>query len=283
MSVSSRPQNASAAREQVIARFPVAIGVVAGGMRLLGVISPVQPPLVTSGPDGCPSGFPVGAPQGSRSGRARSKNPSPAVRSFRPVVLDGRRDRAGSTRTGGLHGPDREKCFARQRSPRRTRRGAGRGLGEVADRAVITAGDSTGFHVLVAEARDGYRWRSVASLSEPGFDADAWIGTLCVTSSGNRAVVAYAPRTFTNRPDLAIMKTARYGFCGPSALIGTSVRPELPDSVVSPTLRCRLDFWIGPVRRETIYARPLVTHGLLDQDVKPLEGGCGTHLTRRLV
>ncbi|NGY62225.1 SGNH/GDSL hydrolase family protein [Lentzea sp. NEAU-D13] len=79
----------------------------------------------------------------------------------------------------------------------------GAGWEKSADRAVITAGDSTGFHVLVAEARDGYRWRTVASLSEPGFDADAWIGTLCVTSSGNRAVVAYAPRTFTNRPDLA--------------------------------------------------------------------------------
>ncbi|MFJ6673306.1 hypothetical protein ACIQMJ_19525 [Actinosynnema sp. NPDC091369] len=74
----------------------------------------------------------------------------------------------------------------------------GGGWDRSTDRAVTTTGDGTGFHVLVAEARDGYRWRTAASLSEPGFDTDAWIGNACVTASGDRAVVAYAPRTFTN-------------------------------------------------------------------------------------
>ncbi|MFH8991095.1 hypothetical protein [Streptomyces sp. NPDC017940] len=71
-----------------------------------------------------------------------------------------------------------------------------------ADRTFTTSGDSTGFHVMVADAKDGYAWRTAASLSEPGFDTDTWIGNACVTESGKYAAVAYAPRTFTNKPDL---------------------------------------------------------------------------------
>ncbi|WP_143658184.1 hypothetical protein [Embleya scabrispora] len=76
------------------------------------------------------------------------------------------------------------------------------------DRAWTTTGDADGFHVMVADARDGYGWRTAASLSEPGFDSDTWIGNACVTGSGERAVVVYAPRTFTNKPRLM----ARGGF-----------------------------------------------------------------------
>lgn len=70
------------------------------------------------------------------------------------------------------------------------------------DRAVVTSGDETGFHLLVAQERDAYRWRSVATLSEPGWLTDQWIGQHCVTGSGRRAVVVYAPRQFTNREEL---------------------------------------------------------------------------------
>lgn len=70
------------------------------------------------------------------------------------------------------------------------------------DRTFTTSGDSTGFHVMVADAKDGYAWRTAASLSEPGFDTDTWIGNACVTESGKYAAVAYAPRTFTNKPEL---------------------------------------------------------------------------------
>lgn len=70
------------------------------------------------------------------------------------------------------------------------------------DRARTTSGDATGFHVLVADSRDGYAWRTAATLSEPGFDSDTWIGNACVTGSGDRAVMVYAPRTFTNDPVL---------------------------------------------------------------------------------
>ncbi|MGW2479579.1 golvesin C-terminal-like domain-containing protein [Streptomyces sp. NPDC001571] len=70
------------------------------------------------------------------------------------------------------------------------------------DRAWTTAGDSTGFHVLVADGNTGYTWRTVASLSEPGLETDQWIGNACVTGSGKRAVAVYAPRAFTNRPEL---------------------------------------------------------------------------------
>ncbi|MFB9627395.1 hypothetical protein [Nonomuraea helvata] len=96
----------------------------------------------------------------------------------------------------------------------------GSGWEKSSDRAVTTAGDATGLHVLVADAKDGYRWRTAASLSEPGFDTDAWIGNVCVTASGKRAVVVYAPRTFTNKAELA----DRGGFTAIVDLDGGPVR-----------------------------------------------------------
>ncbi|MFF4296436.1 NocE [Streptomyces vinaceus] len=75
-------------------------------------------------------------------------------------------------------------------------------VGGASDRAWTTSGDASGFHVLVADARAGYPWKTAATLAEPGFDTDAWVGNACVTASGERAVVAYAPRTFTNKPEL---------------------------------------------------------------------------------
>ncbi|WP_369382696.1 hypothetical protein [Streptomyces sp. cg36] len=76
------------------------------------------------------------------------------------------------------------------------------------DRAWTTTADGAGFHLLTADKREGYVWKTAATLSEPGFDADMWIGNACVTGSGTRAVVVYAPRTFTNDPQLM----ARGGF-----------------------------------------------------------------------
>src|SRR4051794_4386801 len=70
------------------------------------------------------------------------------------------------------------------------------------DRMWTTAGDASGFHLLVAEAKTGYSWRTAATLSQPGVEADSWIGNACVTGSGRRAVVVYAPRTFTNEAQL---------------------------------------------------------------------------------
>ncbi|GGU06010.1 hypothetical protein [Streptomyces coeruleorubidus] len=70
-----------------------------------------------------------------------------------------------------------------------------------ADRAVTTAADSGGFKVLVADSKDAYQWRTVATLAEPGMPADSWIGNSCVMDRDHAAVV-YAPRTFTNKPDL---------------------------------------------------------------------------------
>ena len=76
------------------------------------------------------------------------------------------------------------------------------------DIAWTTTGDAQGFHLLTATEQSGYAWKTLASLAEPGFDADQWIGNACVTGSGKRAVVVYAPRTFTN--DTRLM--ARGGF-----------------------------------------------------------------------
>jgi hypothetical protein len=76
----------------------------------------------------------------------------------------------------------------------------GAGWRRSSDRAVTTAGDETGLHVLVADRREAYRWRTAATLVEPAIESDQWIGQLCVTGSGSRAVVVYAPRDFTNNP-----------------------------------------------------------------------------------
>ena len=70
------------------------------------------------------------------------------------------------------------------------------------DVAWTTSGDAGGFHLLVAEARTGYAWRTAATLSEPRFETDQWVGQACLTGSGRRAVVVYAPRQFTNRQPL---------------------------------------------------------------------------------
>ncbi|HWO66179.1 MAG TPA: hypothetical protein VNO31_39715, partial [Umezawaea sp.] len=76
------------------------------------------------------------------------------------------------------------------------------------DRLWTTSGDGAGLHLLVAEARTGYSWRTAATLSLPGVEADQWIGNACVTGSGTKAVVVYAPRTYTNKEQL----TDRGGF-----------------------------------------------------------------------
>ena len=67
------------------------------------------------------------------------------------------------------------------------------------DRAVTTVSDTDGLSVLVADETSAYRWRTAAVLAEPGFDVDEWIwAVLASLGLGDRAVVVYAPRTFTN-------------------------------------------------------------------------------------
>ncbi|MEU7719506.1 SGNH/GDSL hydrolase family protein [Streptomyces tibetensis] len=66
---------------------------------------------------------------------------------------------------------------------------------------MTTAADNGGFKILVADSKDAYQWRTVATLAEPGMPADTWIGNSCVMDRDHAAVV-YAPRTFTNKPDL---------------------------------------------------------------------------------
>ncbi|MEU4448382.1 GDSL-type esterase/lipase family protein [Actinosynnema sp. NPDC050801] len=77
----------------------------------------------------------------------------------------------------------------------------GDGYEKSADRAWDTSSDATGFHLLVADEKSGYTWRTAASLSEPGFDTDMWVGNACLADP-EHAVVTYAPRTFTNEPQL---------------------------------------------------------------------------------
>jgi len=96
----------------------------------------------------------------------------------------------------------------------------GRGWRTSADRAWTTTGDAGGFHILAADARDGYAWRTVATLAEPGFETDRWIGNACLTQSGRRVVAVYAPRTFTNHEQLS----ARGGFTAVVDLVTGAVR-----------------------------------------------------------
>lgn len=95
-----------------------------------------------------------------------------------------------------------------------------------ADRAVTVAGDGSGLHVLAADSSQAYQWRTVATLAEPGFGTDLWIGNACVTGSGKRAVVVYAPRDFTNKPELL----ERGGFATVVDLTDGKVT-KLPDTV----------------------------------------------------
>ncbi|GLX11623.1 hypothetical protein Misp03_85490 [Microbispora sp. NBRC 16548] len=99
----------------------------------------------------------------------------------------------------------------------------GKGWQTSGDLIWTTSGDGDGLHVLVADEQSGYAWRTVATLSEPGFDADQWIGNACLTGAGRRIVVVYAPRTFTNKEELS----ARGGFTAVVDLVTGEVR-KLP-------------------------------------------------------
>ncbi|MFJ2021403.1 golvesin C-terminal-like domain-containing protein [Streptomyces nodosus] len=77
----------------------------------------------------------------------------------------------------------------------------GKGWKTSADRAVTAVADSDGLRLLVADSTTGYAWKTVTVLSEPQLPADTWIGNQCVMDD-HHAAVAYAPRTFTNKPDL---------------------------------------------------------------------------------
>ncbi|NUT26514.1 MAG: hypothetical protein HOV84_11420 [Streptomyces sp.] len=80
----------------------------------------------------------------------------------------------------------------------------GKDYAESADTAVTSTGDGTGFHLLAGKEKDGYQLRTIASLFEDGFASDTWIGNHCVTGSGKYAAVSYAPRMFTNKPELMV-------------------------------------------------------------------------------
>ncbi|MEW2437631.1 SGNH/GDSL hydrolase family protein [Streptomyces caniferus] len=121
------------------------------------------------------------------------QSPTAWSRDRRPEDTAGTALRQGNPSSIPVH--DREKTL-------------GSGWRRSSDRAWTTTSDADGFHVLAAERQSGYAWRTVATLREPGFDADMWIGNACLTASGKRAVVVYAPRTFTNKPELM----ARGGF-----------------------------------------------------------------------
>ncbi|MEU1668208.1 NocE [Streptomyces sparsogenes] len=110
--------------------------------------------------------------------------------------------KAGDKTVSGDADPTPDRSPATAIAPEDRASVLGAGWRKSADRAWVTSGDADGFHLLVADRKSGYQWRTAASLAEPGLESDLWIGNACVTASGKRAVVAYAPRTFTNKPEL---------------------------------------------------------------------------------
>ncbi|GAB2690850.1 hypothetical protein GCM10027071_00060 [Microbacterium marinum] len=58
--------------------------------------------------------------------------------------------------------------------------------------------DAEKIDVLTAEARDGYKWSTTASLVLPQTDTDRWISNSCVTTSGDHLALVFAPRAVTN-------------------------------------------------------------------------------------
>lgn len=78
----------------------------------------------------------------------------------------------------------------------------GAGWEDSTDRVWTLTGDASGLHVMTARVSDGLEWRAVATLQQDGFDTDRWVGNACLTGSGDRLVVAYAPRGFTNDPEV---------------------------------------------------------------------------------
>lgn len=134
--------------------------------------------------------------------------PRPRVRllalaavSITALVVPAAHDRGGTAVADPAAAPERPPTAEVAPSDRNALLGAD--WRASADRAWTTTGDADGFHVLVAEASSGYAWRTAATLSEPGFEVDRWIGNSCLTGSGQRLVVAYAPRTFTNEEELS--------------------------------------------------------------------------------
>ncbi|GHH77219.1 hypothetical protein GCM10018793_24740 [Streptomyces sulfonofaciens] len=77
----------------------------------------------------------------------------------------------------------------------------GKGWKSSGDRAVVAASDTDGLRILLADSAQAYAWKTAAMLAEPGMPADSWIGNACVMDHSH-AAVAYAPRNFTNKPDL---------------------------------------------------------------------------------
>ncbi|MGW4159875.1 hypothetical protein [Streptomyces sp. NPDC004788] len=71
------------------------------------------------------------------------------------------------------------------------------------DSAVVGAGDSKGFHILVANESQSFRYREVANLNESGLDGiGLWTGYVCTTGSGRYAAAVYAPSVAANKPTL---------------------------------------------------------------------------------
>ncbi|MEU6541484.1 hypothetical protein [Streptomyces sp. NPDC047000] len=71
------------------------------------------------------------------------------------------------------------------------------------DRSVIATGDSSGFHILVADESQSFQYHELANLTETGLDGiGPWTGYICTTGTGRYAAAVYAPSIAANKPAL---------------------------------------------------------------------------------
>lgn len=98
--------------------------------------------------------------------------------------------------------PPRPVLGSRQAAITQPDSALGSGWRTSSDILVTGAGDTTGFHVYVAREKDAFAWSTIATLNAGLHDVGAWTGYVCVTGSGRRAAVVYAPAIAVNKPGL---------------------------------------------------------------------------------
>lgn len=76
----------------------------------------------------------------------------------------------------------------------------GAGPATPADTVVTASADSAGYHLFVADDRQRWRWRPLATLQPGGFSGESWIGEHCLTGDGRFVVAVVAPWSANNSP-----------------------------------------------------------------------------------
>jgi hypothetical protein len=69
------------------------------------------------------------------------------------------------------------------------------------DEVLSGVGDTTGYHLFLARASEGWQWQPLVVLAPGGSADERWIGRQCLTGDGRTAVAVVAPWHMVNRPE----------------------------------------------------------------------------------